>query len=86
MGSRYTWDGSLITQLDKIPFDFIGKGEQAIIKTDLALSNKRSEASSIILIEEPECHISHTRLNQLLKSIKENYEDKQIIFTHSSFV
>ncbi len=86
-GSRYTWDGSLITQLDKIPFDFIGKGEQAIIKTDLALSNKRSEASSIILIEEPECHISHTRLNQLLKSIKENYEDKQIIIsTHSSFV
>lgn len=87
LGSRSTWDGSLITQLDKIPFDFIGKGEQAIIKTDLALSNKRSEASSIILIEEPECHISHTRLNQLLQSIKENYEDKQIIIsTHSSFV
>ena len=87
LGTRSTWDGNLITQLDKIPFDFIGKGEQAIIKTDLALSNKRSEASSIILIEEPECHISHTRLNQLLKSIKENYEDKQIILsTHSSFV
>ncbi len=87
LGTRSTWDGNLITQLDKIPFDFIGKGEQAIIKTDLALSNKRSESSSIILIEEPECHISHTRLNQLLKNIKENYEDKQIILsTHSSFV
>ncbi|WP_144558646.1 ATP-dependent nuclease [Shouchella miscanthi] len=87
LGSRSTWDGSLITQLDKIPFEFIGKGEQSIIKTDLALSNKRSEASSIILIEEPECHISHTRLNQLLNSIKDNYHDKQIILsTHSSFV
>lgn len=87
LGSRSTWDGSLITQLDNIPFDFIGKGEQAIIKTDLALSNKKAESSSIILIEEPECHISHTRLNQLLKSIKENYDDKQIIIsTHSSFV
>lgn len=87
LGSRSTWDGSLITQLDNIPFDFIGKGEQAVIKTDLALSNKRAEASSVILIEEPECHISHSRLNQLLKSIKENYEDKQIIIsTHSSFV
>lgn len=87
LGSRSTWDGSLITQLDNIPFDFIGKGEQAVVKTDLALSNKKAEASSVILIEEPECHISHTRLNQLLKSIKENYEDKQIIIsTHSSFV
>lgn len=87
LGSRSTWDGSLITQLDNIPFDFIGKGEQAIIKTDLALSDKKAESSSVILIEEPECHISHTRLNQLLNSIKENYNTKQIIIsTHSSFV
>lgn len=87
LGARSTWDGSLITQLDNIPFDFIGKGEQAIIKTDLALSNKRAESSSVILIEEPECHISHSRLNQLLKSIKDNYDNKQIIIsTHSSFV
>ncbi|WP_146549736.1 ATP-dependent nuclease [Rummeliibacillus suwonensis] len=87
LGSRSTWDGSLITQLDKIPFDFIGKGEQAIVKTDLALSNKKAESSSVILIEEPECHISHTRLNQLLKNIKDNYDDKQIIIsTHSSLV
>lgn len=87
LGSRSTWDGSLITQLNKIPFDYIGKGEQAVIKTELALSNKKSEASSVILIEEPECHISHARLNQLLESIKSNYGDKQIIIsTHSSFV
>lgn len=87
LSSRTTWDGSLITQLDNIPFDFIGKGEQAVIKTDLALSNKKTEGSSIILIEEPECHISHSRLNQLLQSIKVNYTDKQIILsTHSSFV
>jgi len=87
LGSRSTWDGSLITQLDNIPFDFIGKGEQAVIKTDLALSNKKSESSPVILIEEPECHISHVRLNQLLKSIKEKYKNKQIIIsTHSSFV
>lgn len=87
LGARSTWDGSLITQLDNIPFDFIGKGEQAIVKTDLALSNKKAESSSVILIEEPECHISHTRLNQLLKSIKDNFNTKQIIIsTHSSFV
>ncbi|KNZ43460.1 ATP-dependent nuclease [Acetobacterium bakii] len=87
LGARSTWDGSLITQLDNIPFDFIGKGEQAIVKTDLALSNKKAESSSVILIEEPECHISHARLNQLLENIKSNYGGKQIIIsTHSSFV
>ncbi len=87
LSSRSTWDGSLITQLDNIPFDFIGKGEQAIIKTELALSNKKSESSDVILIEEPECHVSHTRLNELLCNIKSNYEGKQIIIsTHSSFV
>ena len=87
LGSRATWDGSLVTLFDKIPFDFIGKGEQAIIKTDLSLSNVNALKSSVVLIEEPESHISHTRLNQLITSIKDSYPDKQIIVTtHSSFV
>ncbi|MCY8466697.1 ATP-dependent nuclease [Bacillus atrophaeus] len=87
LGTRSSWEGSLITRLDNIPFDYVGKGEQAIIKTELALKNKIAEKSSVILIEEPESHISHTRLNQLISNIKENYGDKQIIVsTHSSFV
>lgn len=87
LGTSSTWEGSLITQLDDIPFDFVGKGEQAIIKTDLALSNKKSEDATVILLEEPESHISHSRLNQLLVNIKDNYGNKQIIVsTHSSFV
>lgn len=36
-GLRSTWQGSLITQLDDTPFDFVGKGAQAIVKTELAL-------------------------------------------------
>ncbi len=87
LSAKASWDGSLITLVDKVPFDFIGKGEQAIIKTELALSNKKAEASSVIIIEEPESHISHSRLNQLLQDIKQNYGDKQILIsTHSSFV
>lgn len=87
LGTNSTWEGSLITQLDDIPFDFVGKGEQAIIKTDLALSNKKSEEATVILLEEPESHISHSRLNQLLGNVKNNYGNKQIIIsTHSSFV
>lgn len=37
--------------------------------------------------EEPENHLSHTRLNQLIKCISEQYAEKQILIsTHSSFV
>lgn len=87
LGTNSTWEGSLITQLDDIPFDFVGKGEQAIIKTDLALSNKKSEDAAVILLEEPESHISHSRLNQMLGNVKNNYGNKQIVIsTHSSFV
>lgn len=39
------------------------------------------------MLEEPENHLSHTRLNQLIKCISEQYAEKQILIsTHSSFV
>lgn len=85
--SKNAWEGSLMTYLDDVPFHFIGKGEQCIVKTKLALSHKKTQEASIILIEEPENHLSHTKLNQLIKSIKEEDGQKQIIIsTHSSFV
>lgn len=86
-GLKSTWQGNLITKIDDTPFDYIGKGEQAIIKTELSLSSKIAEKASVILLEEPECHISHTKLNKLLSKINEKNENKQfIVTTHSSFV
>lgn len=39
------------------------------------------------MLEEPENHLSHTKLNELLKSISETCPEKQIIITtHSSYV
>lgn len=85
--SKNAWESSLMTYFDDIPFHFIGKGEQCIIKTDLALSHKKSKESNLLLIEEPENHLSHTKLNALINKIKTGNEDKQIIIsTHSSFV
>lgn len=85
--SKNAWESSLMTYFDDIPFHYIGKGEQCIIKTDLALSHKKSKESNLLLIEEPENHLSHTKLNALINKIKTRNEDKQIIIsTHSSFV
>lgn len=85
--SKNAWEGSLMTYLDDVPFHYIGKGEQCVIKTELALSHKKSKEASVILIEEPENHLSHSKLNQFIYSIKERHKDKQIIIsTHNSFV
>lgn len=87
LSSKNAWESSLMTYLDDVPFHYIGKGEQCIVKTKLALSHKKSQEANILLLEEPENHLSHTKLNQLIHEIKEGDNDKQIIIsTHSSFV
>ena len=85
--TKNAWENSLVTQLDDIPFNYVGKGEQCVIKTELALAKRNSQNASIILLEEPENHVSHTRLNKLIKCISDQYAEKQILIsTHSSFV
>lgn len=85
--SKNAWENSLMTYLDDVPFHYIGKGEQCVIKTKLALSHKKSKEANLILLEEPENHLTHSRLNYLINSIKQVYQNKQIIVsTHSSFV
>lgn len=85
--TKNAWENSLVTQLDDIPFNYVGKGEQCIIKTELALAKNSSNFENIILLEEPENHLSHSKLNQLIKRISEQYSEKQILITtHSSFV
>lgn len=85
--STNAWEKIITTYLDKIPFQQIGRGEQCIVKTNLALTHRRSTVANMILIEEPENHLSHGNLNRLLAYIKSKCEGKQIIITtHSSFV
>ncbi|WP_128824106.1 AAA family ATPase [Brachyspira hampsonii] len=86
------WQNTLLTYIDDIPFQYIGKGEQCYIKTNLALLDNKAQDASLILLEEPESHLSHSKLNSLLDKIKYNIsnvsnKNKQIIITtHSSFV
>lgn len=87
LSTQNAWETTLMTLLNKVPFHLIGKGEQSIVKTLLSLSHKKSEEANLILLEEPENHLTHTKLNQFLQQIIENCDGKQIIVTtHSSFV
>ena len=85
MSSRSSWDSAITAHLDDIPFDFAGKGEQCRIQLRLAIAG--ADQSKVILVEEPENHLSHSNLNILLKEIKEDCKDQQVILsTHSGFV
>ncbi|CAO3453654.1 FIG131328: Predicted ATP-dependent endonuclease of the OLD family [Azospirillum argentinense] len=87
LSSQTAWESSLMTYIDLIPFQYIGKGEQCVIKTKLALSAKKNTEATAILLEEPENHLSHARLNELIADLTDQHGQKQIIIsTHSSFV
>jgi putative ATP-dependent endonuclease of OLD family len=87
LSSKNAWESTLTTYLDDVPFHHVGKGEQCIVKTKLALSHKKSLEANVLLLEEPENHLSHTKLSQLIRYIQNSNEEKQIIIsTHNSFV
>lgn len=87
LSSQTVWESSLMTYVDLIPFQYVGKGEQCVIKTKLALSAKKNAEVTAILLEEPENHLSHSRLNELIGDLTAEHGTKQIIIsTHSSFV
>ena len=87
IASKEAWSTVLMTYLNKVPFHQIGKGEQCIIKTNLALTHKKNDNVNLILLEEPENHLSYTKLNAFIKNIIDQNKEKQIIVsTHNSFV
>ena len=80
------WESLLVAKIKDIPFHYIGKGEQCMTKTYMALQ-PRSERPCALLIEEPENHLSHAKLNIFLDQIGERNKNRQIIVTtHSSVV
>ena len=85
MSARSTWDTSITAHLDDIPFAAVGKGEQSCVQMKLAIG--AAETSSLLLIEEPENHLSHSTMSRLVEDIAQRENDRQVIITtHSSFV
>jgi len=77
---------SLQLEVDDVPFQFIGKGEQSNVQIKLAIQNK-SKDIDLVMMEEPENHLSHTNLNKLVHYIEKQRGTKQLFLTtHSSYV
>ena len=68
MTARTSWETSVQPHVDDLPLSQIGKGEQNAIKLKLALRAARDR--HVLLVEEPENHLSHTNLARLIADIE----------------
>lgn len=83
--TRSGWEAGIMPQLDDIPMTMVGKGEQNSVKIKLAMDT--AEESHVLLIEEPENHLTYSNLNILIGDIAADRGSRQLIIaTHSSFV
>lgn len=83
--SRSTWEATMAPYLDDLPFTQAGKGEQSSVKMKLAM--RAAGAAHVLLIEEPENHLSFSSMSQLIEKIAGLSATQQVVIaTHSSFV
>lgn len=75
----------IILTEDNIPVESKGKGRQCFIKTEFALRN-REHALDVLLLEEPENHLSHVHMRKLIERIRASTKKQLFIATHSSFI
>jgi len=62
-----------------------GKGRQCFIKTEFALKKNETDLD-VVLIEEPENHLSHINMKKLIQRIA-NSENKQLLIaTHNNLI
>lgn len=86
-GTINSWENDIVTKLQDIPFANVGDGTKSIVATELALARSKDRHRGLVLLEEPENHLSHTRLNMFLDDIRNRCAGMQLVVTtHSSFV
>ena len=80
-------EADLILTEDDIPIENKGKGRQCFIKTEFALRKNEAEHSlDVLLLEEPENHLSHTNMKKLIQRISESDKKQLFIATHSNLI
>ena len=85
-GAKLILENLITIYDDKIPLESKGSGMENIIKTEIALA-KAGDAIELILLEEPENHLSHSNLRAMINRITNHREDSQIVLTtHSNLI
>lgn len=77
-------ESDLVITENDIAIESKGKGRQCFIKTEFAL--RKEQSLDILLLEEPENHLSHTSMKRLIHRISESEKKQVFITTHNSLI
>lgn len=70
-----------------ITVENMGKGKQCFVRTEFALTKgTTSRGLDVVLLEEPENHLSHGKMKELILAIQSASESQLFIATHNSLV
>jgi len=83
--SKSNLNTDLTISEDDIYIENKGKGKQCFIKTEFAL-NKSKVYLDVVLLEEPENHLSHTRTKELISLINSSDSLQRFVSTHSNLI
>jgi len=78
-------DTDLTLSSNDVQIDNKGKGQQCFIKTRFALQ-RNVHVPDVVLLEEPENHLSHLNMKRLISTINESDDKQLFISTHSSMI
>ena len=86
-GSHANLETELTISENNINIENKGKGRQCFIKTEFALKKRGNDKEiDIILIEEPENHLSHINMKKLIHKISNSQDCQIFITTHNSLI
>lgn len=77
-------ENDLTIEMGGVPISEKGTGVQCIVKTQLALS--RAEDIPVVLLEEPENHLSHLNMRRMIEYIEKSKHAQLFISTHSDLI
>lgn len=84
-GNSINIENDLMILEDEIEINCKGTGKQVFVKTDFALS-RAGDNVDVVLIEEPENHLSHVNLRKLIQKILKTREGQLFVTTHNSLI
>ena len=85
VGDATSLESDLMIFENQIGIDSKGTGRQIFVKTDFALE-RSGDNVDVVLIEEPENHLSHVNLRKLVQRVAATRSGQLFISTHNSLI
>jgi putative ATP-dependent endonuclease of OLD family len=83
--SKSNLETDLTISENEIEIENKGKGRQCFIKTEFALKKNKTDLD-VVLIEEPENHLSHINMKKLIQRIASSENKQLLIATHNNLI